>query len=67
LCTPADVIKTRMQTLKKNTIKEYNLFSTIKHIYQIEGLNAFWKGSGWRVIRSSPQFGITLLVYEYLK
>ena len=31
-----------------------------------EGFSAFWKGSGLRVCRSSPQFGITLLSYEKL-
>ncbi len=61
LCTPADVIKTRMQTYKYNSIIE-----TTKNIYINEGFNAFWKGSGWRVIRSSPQFGITLFIFEKL-
>lgn len=66
LCTPADVIKTRMQTLR-NTNDNPKIVETIKSIYKNEGLTAFFKGSGWRVIRSSPQFGITLFVYEQLK
>jgi solute carrier family 25 aspartate/glutamate transporter 12/13 len=66
LCTPADVIKTRMQTLRKDNIKP-KIIETIKSIYNNEGILAFFKGSGWRVIRSSPQFGITLFVYEYIK
>ena len=31
-----------------------------------EGFSAFFKGSLARVLRSSPQFGITLLAYEKL-
>ena len=32
-----------------------------------EGPSAFFKGSLARVLRSSPQFGATLVTYEYLK
>ncbi len=35
-------------------------------IYKNEGFTAFWKGGGWRVLRSSPQFGITMIVYDFL-
>lgn len=68
LCTPADVIKTRMQTIRQNTQNENSvkLLSTISQVYRNEGFSAFWKGASWRVLRSSPQFGITLLVFEYL-
>jgi solute carrier family 25 aspartate/glutamate transporter 12/13 len=66
LCTPADVIKTRMQTLRNDNLNP-KIIETIKSIYNNEGVLAFFKGSGWRVIRSSPQFGITLFVYEYIK
>lgn len=31
-----------------------------------EGFRALFKGGAARVLRSSPQFGCTLLVYEYL-
>lgn len=65
LCTPADVVKTRMQTLR-NDNENIKIYYTIKNIYKNEGISAFFKGSGWRVIRSSPQFGVTLFVYEYL-
>jgi len=66
-CTPADVIKTRMQTLIKQNQTSSNLINVTKSIYKNEGLSAFFKGGGWRVFRSSPQFGITLLAFEYLK
>uniref|UniRef100_A0A914QAS4 Uncharacterized protein n=1 Tax=Panagrolaimus davidi TaxID=227884 RepID=A0A914QAS4_9BILA len=32
-----------------------------------EGPLAFWKGTGARVCRSSPQFAVTLLTYELLQ
>ena len=66
LCTPADVIKTRIQTIRKNTIESTKTILVVKQIYNNEGFSAFWKGSGWRVLRSSPQFGVTLLVFEKL-
>lgn len=33
---------------------------------QEEGFGALFKGGPARIIRSSPQFGFTLLAYEYL-
>ena len=35
-------------------------------VFRQEGIGAFFKGSGMRVMRSSPQFGITLMSYEML-
>lgn len=67
LCTPADVIKTRIQTQNKNLIKPSKILPTINLIIKEEGWLAFWKGAGWRVLRSSPQFGITLVIFEYLQ
>lgn len=65
LCTPADVVKTRLQTLRAEQ-GSLSLYKTIKHLYEQEGFMAFWKGGLWRVLRSSPQFGITLVIYEEL-
>jgi solute carrier family 25 aspartate/glutamate transporter 12/13 len=61
LVTPFDIIKTRIQTNNINSI-----FACIKEIYKHEGFQAFWKGGLWRVMKSSPQFGITLFIYENL-
>jgi solute carrier family 25 aspartate/glutamate transporter 12/13 len=68
LCTPADVIKTRIQTINKsNTSNTSNkIINTTISIYKNEGFSAFWKGGGWRVLRSSPQLGITMIVYDFL-
>ncbi len=63
ICTPADVIKTRMQS---NLYSNMSIYNISKNIFINEGFKAFFKGSGWRVLRSGPQFGFTLLMYEYL-
>ena len=38
-----------------------------RKIYAEEGARAFWKGAVARVMRSSPQFGVTLVTYEILQ
>ncbi|KAK7583745.1 hypothetical protein V9T40_004708 [Parthenolecanium corni] len=68
LVTPADVIKTRLQVVARKGQTTYaGLFDCARKIYQEEGAHAFWKGTGARVFRSSPQFGVTLLSYELLQ
>ena len=66
--TPADVIKTRLQVEVR---AGYTTYSGIRDaavkIYQAEGFSAFWKGVLPRTLRSSPQFGLTLLSYELLQ
>jgi len=65
--TPADVIKTRLQVQARKGETTYSgIIDCAVKVYQQEGFKAFWKGSGMRVLRSSPQFGITLLAYELL-
>jgi len=68
LTTPADVIKTRLQVEARPGEKVYrsipHAFSTI---LKDEGPSALMKGSIARVVRSSPQFGVTLLSYEMLQ
>lgn len=63
LVTPMDVIKTRIQTKNNNYV---NIIDCVKQIYYNEGFKAFWRGGVWRVLKSSPQFGITLYLYEQL-
>lgn len=68
LCTPADVIKTRIQVKERQGQTTYKgVFDAAVKIYKEEGARAFWKGSAARVFRSSPQFGVTLLAYELLQ
>lgn len=65
LVTPADVIKTRLQVVARQGQTVYTgVIDCARKIYQEEGARAFWKGTGARVFRSSPQFGVTLVMYE---
>ncbi|THG98542.1 hypothetical protein EW026_g3663 [Hermanssonia centrifuga] len=65
--TPADVVKTRLQTEAKTGQTHYKgMADAFVKIYREEGFKAFFKGGPARIIRSSPQFGFTLVAYEYL-
>ena len=66
--TPADVIKTRLQVeARKGQATYRGIGDCFVQILRKEGASAFFKGSIARVLRSSPQFGATLVTYEYLK
>ncbi|KAI1314905.1 mitochondrial aspartate-glutamate transporter agc1 [Mortierella claussenii] len=66
--TPADVIKTRLQVEAKKGQSTYNgIGDAARKIYREEGFRAFFKGGPARILRSSPQFGTTLMVYEMLQ
>eukprot|EP01114_Cavostelium_apophysatum_P014760 TRINITY_DN3906_c0_g1_i1.p1 TRINITY_DN3906_c0_g1~~TRINITY_DN3906_c0_g1_i1.p1 ORF type:complete len:866 (+),score=176.39 TRINITY_DN3906_c0_g1_i1:102-2699(+) len=68
LVTPADVIKTRLQVEARKGQSTYSgILDCAQKVYQQEGFKALWKGAGARVLRSSPQFGITLLSYEMIQ
>ncbi|KAJ2557845.1 mitochondrial aspartate-glutamate transporter agc1 [Coemansia sp. RSA 1933] len=67
LTTPADVIKTRLQVVAKKGETTYTgLTDAARKIYKEEGFKAFFKGGAARVLRSSPQFGTTLMCYELI-
>ncbi|KAI9530168.1 hypothetical protein NQZ68_004185 [Dissostichus eleginoides] len=68
LVTPADVIKTRLQVAARAGQTSYSgVIDCFRKILKEEGFKAFWKGTGARVCRSSPQFGVTLVTYELLQ
>ena len=68
LATPADVIKTRLQVVARTGQQTYTgIMDAVRKISREEGLTAFFKGGPARVLRSSPQFGFTLLTYELLQ
>lgn len=68
LVTPSDVIKTRLQVQAKQGQSTYTgLQDCAKKIIKEEGVKALFKGGPARVLRSSPQFGFTLFVYELLQ
>lgn len=62
LCTPIDVVKTRIQA-KPDVYKTF--LQSGKRIFAEEGMSAFFKGGTWRVARISPQFAITLYFFEF--
>ena len=65
--TPFDVIKTRLQVVTREGELTYSgIRDCVTKVTKHEGPFALFKGSGMRVFRSSPQFGITLLAYEKL-
>ncbi|CAH1766482.1 13454_t:CDS:2 [Entrophospora sp. SA101] len=65
--TPADVIKTRLQAEARQGQTQYNgIIDATKKICREEGFKALFRGGPARVLRSSPQFGTTLMVYELL-
>ncbi|KZS93297.1 mitochondrial inner membrane protein [Sistotremastrum niveocremeum HHB9708] len=67
LTTPADVVKTRLQVEARTGQTVYKgLSDAFVKIYREEGFRALFKGGPARVLRSSPQFGFTLVAYEYL-
>ncbi|KAF8274027.1 mitochondrial inner membrane protein [Lactarius quietus] len=67
LTTPADVVKTRLQVeARKGQTSYKGLADAFAKIYREEGFKALFKGGPARIIRSSPQFGFTLVAYEYL-
>ncbi|TDL28085.1 mitochondrial carrier [Rickenella mellea] len=67
LTTPADVVKTRLQVeARKGQTNYKGLTDAFIKIYREEGFKALFKGGPARVLRSSPQFGFTLVAYEYL-
>lgn len=68
MTTPADVIKTRLQVeARKGQATYKGIVDCATKIMAEEGPRAFFKGSMARVLRSSPQFGATLVAYEYLQ
>jgi solute carrier family 25 aspartate/glutamate transporter 12/13 len=68
LGTPADVIKTRLQVVPRPGQVAYTgIFDACAKIYSHEGFTAFFKGGPARVLRSSPQFGVTLVSYELIQ
>lgn len=62
---PADVIKTRLQTLKKaeGEMQFNGVLDCIQKTLRHEGPTAFFKGGLARMIVIAPLFGIAQMVY----
>lgn len=66
--TPFDVVKTRLQVEARKGQATYSgIMDCLGQVYKQEGPKALFKGVVPRVVRSSPQFGVTLLAYEFLQ
>ncbi|XP_057313712.1 mitochondrial glutamate carrier 2-like [Hydractinia symbiolongicarpus] len=67
LVTPLDVIKTRLQVLKRMEGEPvYNgIIDAAIKIYKNEGIPAFFKGAVPRMIAVAPLFGIAQMVYFF--
>ncbi|XP_054905565.1 mitochondrial glutamate carrier 1-like [Poeciliopsis prolifica] len=63
--SPCDVVKTRLQSLKKGSNEEtYNgVVDCIRKILRKEGPRAFLKGASCRALVIAPLFGIAQVVY----
>ncbi|KAG0563911.1 hypothetical protein KC19_8G068800 [Ceratodon purpureus] len=67
LVTPMDIIKTRLQKEPAPGEQQYtDWWECLQDIVTKEGPQALFKGSLLRVLRTSPQFGITLMIYGLL-
>lgn len=61
LCTPADVVKTRLQVQARKGQTKYNgLIDAFRKIYIEEGWTAFWKG---KYMKSFDEF---ILVFFFI-
>ena len=61
--TPLDVIKTRIQVGNRYS----GIYDCFNRMIKYEGYKSLFKGFVPRVLRSSPQFGVTLYFYEKFK
>nr|XP_057939867.1 mitochondrial glutamate carrier 1-like isoform X2 [Doryrhamphus excisus] len=63
--SPCDVVKTRLQSLKKGTNEEtYNgVVDCVRKILKKEGASAFLTGASCRALVIAPLFGIAQVVY----
>ncbi|KAJ2809367.1 mitochondrial aspartate-glutamate transporter agc1 [Coemansia guatemalensis] len=62
--TPADVIKTRLQSSSQPSPPYRGMADCAKRIMQNEGPRAFFKGTVPRCLTTAPLFGIALMMYD---
>ena len=68
LATPADTVKTRQQQARDpaSEVQDMNALEMARHIIETEGAEVLFSGSFERVVRSIPQFGVTLSFFDVL-
>lgn len=65
ITTPADVLKTRLQSIARpGEVPYQGIRDCVRTMYRDEGITSFFRGASQRVLRLSPQFGITMIAYE---
>ncbi|KAJ2303147.1 mitochondrial aspartate-glutamate transporter agc1, partial [Coemansia sp. RSA 2705] len=62
--TPADVVKTRLQSSSQPSPPYRNMADCARRIMQTEGPRAFFKGTVPRCLTTAPLFGIALMMYD---
>ena len=69
LVTPIDLIKTRLQVIRRPGQTEYRgvVDCAVKIFREEGGVRAFWKGNLANKLRSAPQLGVTLVLYEFIQ
>jgi solute carrier family 25 aspartate/glutamate transporter 12/13 len=71
LATPADTVKTRLQQARAasasdDEVEDMNALQMARRIVETEGADVLFSGSFERVVRSIPQFGVTLSLFDVL-
>jgi solute carrier family 25 aspartate/glutamate transporter 12/13 len=74
IATPMDVVKTRLQQAREDRgeegmivdVEQQNGFHVLQTIVREEGTEVLMSGWLERVVRSVPQFGVTLAVFDVL-
>ncbi|KAI8822346.1 putative mitochondrial ornithine carrier protein [Chytriomyces cf. hyalinus JEL632] len=64
---PADVIKSRQQTMEAGSKSKAGFTDIAKEIYVNQGIKGFYRGCGITVARSAPTSGVIFMTYELLK
>ncbi|KAJ3022337.1 UNVERIFIED_CONTAM: hypothetical protein HDU68_009191 [Siphonaria sp. JEL0065] len=64
---PADVIKSRQQTMDPNSPGKRGFGEIAKEIYATQGIKGFYRGCGITVARSAPTSGVIFMTYELLR
>ncbi|KAI9340837.1 mitochondrial carrier domain-containing protein [Obelidium mucronatum] len=64
---PADVIKSRQQTMDSNSTGKRGFGEIAKEIYATQGIKGFYRGCGITVARSAPTSGVIFMSYELLR
>ncbi|KAJ3084782.1 putative mitochondrial ornithine carrier protein AmcA/Ort1, partial [Rhizoclosmatium globosum] len=64
---PADVIKSRQQTMEVGSTTKKGFSEIAREIYATQGIKGFYRGCGITVARSAPTSGVIFMTYELLR